>query len=198
MTSGFGVIPAAVNLSSATESGVGAEMAATTAAGAAALTGVIPMAADGDPAGFAQALNATGSTYLATMAGSSPAADCFCRCADVGIGYIPGHGRDPRHRPRLTDQDAGRPTVDRSTRKAIAATFEAGSPASVISNNLVWATETSHHEMAAGVSSANTATTGASWQGRGSNASAAAANVLNAELHTTAGWTAHGRHPRCR
>jgi hypothetical protein len=68
MTSGFGVIPAAINSSSATESSVGAEMAATTAAGAAALTGVIPMAADGDSAGFAQALNATGSTYLATMA----------------------------------------------------------------------------------------------------------------------------------
>jgi PE family len=68
MTSGFGVIPAAVDLSSVTESGIGAEMAATTAAGAAALTGVTPMAADTDSAAFAQALNATGATYLATMA----------------------------------------------------------------------------------------------------------------------------------
>jgi PE family len=68
MTSGFGVIPAAVDFSSVTESGIGAEMAATTAAGAAALTSVTPMAADADSAGFAQALNATGATYLATMA----------------------------------------------------------------------------------------------------------------------------------
>jgi hypothetical protein len=67
MTSGFGVIPAAVNLSSLTESGIGAEMAATTAAGAAALTGVTPMAADTDSAEFAQALNATGAAYLATI-----------------------------------------------------------------------------------------------------------------------------------
>jgi|SRR5271155_6069754 hypothetical protein len=68
MTSGFGVIPAAVDLSSVTESGIGAEMAATTAAGAAALTGVTPMAPDADSAEFAQALNATGATYLASMA----------------------------------------------------------------------------------------------------------------------------------
>lgn len=67
MTSGFGVIPEAVNSSSATESAIGAEMAATTAAGAAALTGVTPMAADLDSAEFAAALNATGATYLATM-----------------------------------------------------------------------------------------------------------------------------------
>jgi hypothetical protein len=75
--------------------------------------------------------------------------------------------------------------------EAIATTFEAGSPASVISNNLVWITETSHHELAAGVSSANTVSTLGSWQGFGSTASAAAANGLNAGLQTTAGWTAH-------
>ena len=68
MTSGFGVIPAAVDLSSVTESSIGAEMAATTAAGAAALTGVVPMATDADSAEFAAALNATGATYLATVA----------------------------------------------------------------------------------------------------------------------------------
>jgi hypothetical protein len=73
----------------------------------------------------------------------------------------------------------------------IAATFEAGSPASVISNNLVWITETSHHGLAAGVSSANTVSTLGSWQGFGANASGAAANGLNAALQTTAGWTAH-------
>lgn len=68
MTSGFGVIPAAVKASSATETGVAAEMAATTAAGAAALTGVTPMAPDADSLEFALALNATGASYLATMA----------------------------------------------------------------------------------------------------------------------------------
>jgi hypothetical protein len=73
----------------------------------------------------------------------------------------------------------------------IAATFEAGSPASVISNNLVWVTETAHHELAAGISGANTASTLVSWQGFGANASATAANGLNAGLQTTAGWTAH-------
>jgi PPE family len=75
--------------------------------------------------------------------------------------------------------------------ETIAATFEAGSPASVVSNNLVWVTETAHHETAAGISSANTAATLAAWSGLGSNASAAAASGLNAGLHTTAGWTAH-------
>lgn len=68
MTSGFGVIPEAVNSSSATETGIAAEMAATTAAGSAALTGVTPMAADADSAAFAAALNSTGVSYLATMA----------------------------------------------------------------------------------------------------------------------------------
>lgn len=75
--------------------------------------------------------------------------------------------------------------------EVIAATFETGSPVSVVANNAVWVTETSHHEMAAGVSSANTAVTLASWSGLGSTASAAAANSLNAGLHTAAGWTAH-------
>jgi len=75
--------------------------------------------------------------------------------------------------------------------ETIAATFEAGSPASVISNNMVWVTETSHHELAAGISGANTVSTLGSWQGFGANASAAAANGLNAGLQTTAGWTAH-------
>ena len=69
MLNGFGVTPADVNNSSAIESGVAAEMAATTAAGAAALTGVTPMAADADSTAFAMALNVTGTSYLATMAG---------------------------------------------------------------------------------------------------------------------------------
>jgi hypothetical protein len=75
--------------------------------------------------------------------------------------------------------------------ETIAATFEAGSPAAVVANNTVWMTETSHHEIAAGISSANTAATLASWSGQGSTASAAAVNGLNMGLHTAAGWTAH-------
>ncbi|MGH3553494.1 MAG: PPE domain-containing protein [Mycobacterium sp.] len=75
--------------------------------------------------------------------------------------------------------------------QAIAATFEAGSPASVISNNLVWVNETAHHELAMGISTVNTASTLGSWQGFGAIASAVAATGLNAGLQTTAGWTAH-------
>jgi hypothetical protein len=68
MTSGFGVVPAAVDLSSLIEQAIGAEMSATSAAGAAALTGVVPMAADADSMEFAEALNASGGAYLATAA----------------------------------------------------------------------------------------------------------------------------------
>jgi hypothetical protein len=56
----------AVDLSSTAETGISEEMAATTAAGSAALTGVLPMAPDADSAEFAVALNAAGATYLAT------------------------------------------------------------------------------------------------------------------------------------
>ena len=75
--------------------------------------------------------------------------------------------------------------------EAIAATFEAGSPASVISNNSVWVTETAHHELVTGVSAVNTAATLDSWQGLGASGSAVAATGLNAGLQTVAGWTAH-------
>ncbi|WP_343575641.1 PPE domain-containing protein [Mycobacterium sp.] len=75
--------------------------------------------------------------------------------------------------------------------ETVAAIFEAGSAAAVVANNMVWVTETSHHEVAAGVSSANTAATMASWAGLGSAASTAAVNGLNVGLHTAAGWTAH-------
>jgi PE family len=63
---GFSMVPGAVDLSAAAEAGIGEEMAATTAAGAAALTGVVPMALDEDSAQFATALNAAGAAYLAT------------------------------------------------------------------------------------------------------------------------------------
>lgn len=58
----------AVDLSAVTEGGISEEMAATTAAGAAALTGVMPMAPDADSVEFAAALNAAGAAYLATAA----------------------------------------------------------------------------------------------------------------------------------
>lgn len=73
----------------------------------------------------------------------------------------------------------------------IAAIFEAGSPASVIANNMVWVTETAHHELAMGMSFANTAAMLTSWQGSGAMASTVAATGLNAGLQTMAGWTAH-------
>ncbi len=56
----------AVDLSSVTEGGISEEMAATTAAGAAALTGVMPMAPDADSVEFAASLNDAGAAYLAT------------------------------------------------------------------------------------------------------------------------------------
>ena len=64
----FHMASEAVDLSSVTEGGISEEMAATTAAGSAALTGVIPMAPDADSVEFAAALNAAGAAYLATSA----------------------------------------------------------------------------------------------------------------------------------
>jgi len=62
----FSMVPGAVDMSAAAEAGISEEMAATTGAGSAALTGVIPMALDEDSAQFAAALNATGAAYIAT------------------------------------------------------------------------------------------------------------------------------------
>lgn len=64
----FGMVPGAVDLSAGAEAGISEGMAATTAAGAAALTGVLPMAADADSIEFAAALNAAGAAYLGTAA----------------------------------------------------------------------------------------------------------------------------------
>ncbi len=64
----FGMVPGAVDMSAAAEAGISEGMAATTSAGAAALTGVVPMAADADSIEFAAALNAAGSAYLGTAA----------------------------------------------------------------------------------------------------------------------------------
>lgn len=68
MSMPLNVVPGAVGFSALTETEISEEMAATTAAGAAALTGVLPMAADADSAAFAAALNATGGAYLAAAA----------------------------------------------------------------------------------------------------------------------------------
>jgi hypothetical protein len=57
---------ASVGASAATETGIGTEMAAATAAAAEALTGVLPMGADLDSVQFAAALNAIGAAYIGT------------------------------------------------------------------------------------------------------------------------------------
>jgi len=57
---------ASVGASAATETGIGSEMAAATAAAAEALTGVLPMGADLDSVQFAAALNAIGAAYIGT------------------------------------------------------------------------------------------------------------------------------------
>ncbi len=72
----------------------------------------------------------------------------------------------------------------------IAAIFEAGSPASVLANNVVWVTETANKELSTGLSAVNTVATAAQWQGVGAAASMVAATGLNAGLQTLVGWTA--------
>lgn len=62
------VSTAAIDASALTEAVITGEMAATTAAGAAALVGTVPMAADMDSAAFAAALNDAGAAYLGVSA----------------------------------------------------------------------------------------------------------------------------------
>jgi hypothetical protein len=57
-----------VNLSSVTEMVVSGEMAANNAAGAAALTGTVPMAPSSDDAAFSSMLNGAGMAYLGSVA----------------------------------------------------------------------------------------------------------------------------------
>lgn len=52
--------------SAATETGIGATLAAATAAAAEALVGVLPMGADLDSLAFAAALNSAGAAYVGT------------------------------------------------------------------------------------------------------------------------------------
>ncbi|BDB39602.1 PPE domain-containing protein [Mycobacterium kiyosense] len=74
--------------------------------------------------------------------------------------------------------------------EVVAAIFEAGSPASVVANNVVWVTETANNELSAGLSQINTLITAGQWQGVSSLASTVAATGLNAGLQTLVGWTA--------
>lgn len=59
---------ATIGVSAATESGIGAGLAAATSAAAAVLTSALPMGADLDSAQFAAALNAAGAVYVGTAA----------------------------------------------------------------------------------------------------------------------------------
>lgn len=74
--------------------------------------------------------------------------------------------------------------------EVVAAIFEAGSPASVIANNVVWVTETANNELSAGLSTLNSLATAEQWRGVGSVASTVAVTGLNAGLQTLVGWTA--------
>lgn len=74
--------------------------------------------------------------------------------------------------------------------EVVAAIFEAGSPASVIANNVVWVTETANKELSTGLSAVNTLATAAQWQGVGAVASMVTATGLNVGLQTLVGWTA--------
>lgn len=62
------VVPSAVNLSSATEVTISAEMGASASAASPALLGVTPMGLDADSAEFAAAMNAAGGAYLGMTA----------------------------------------------------------------------------------------------------------------------------------
>jgi PPE-repeat protein len=75
--------------------------------------------------------------------------------------------------------------------EGVALIFEAGNPASVIANTVVWVTETANKELSIGLSTVNAFATAAQWQGFGALASMVASNGLNLGLQTLVGWTAH-------
>ena len=62
----FGMVPAVVGASAATEAGLAAEAGAAAAAVAPVLLGPVPMAADGDSAWFAAVAAAAGAAHVAT------------------------------------------------------------------------------------------------------------------------------------
>jgi hypothetical protein len=68
MTGFLSVGPEAVNLSSVTEMVVSGDIAANNAAGAAALTGSVPMVPTSDDVAFSSTLNGAGAAYLGSVA----------------------------------------------------------------------------------------------------------------------------------
>lgn len=85
----LGVNTAAVDLSALTETILSGEMAAGTAAGSAALTGVIPLAVDADSTAFAAALNAAGGAYLGAAAAHVGQRTAFAGGQGLSsIGYL--------------------------------------------------------------------------------------------------------------
>jgi hypothetical protein len=68
VTGFLSVLPEAVNLSSVTEMVISGDMAANNAAGAAALTGTVPMVPTSDDAAFSSMLNGAGMAYLGSVA----------------------------------------------------------------------------------------------------------------------------------
>ena len=67
----FNVSAAAVSASAATEAGVGASLASTTAAVTEPLTAALPMGADLDSVAFAAALNAAGAAFIGAATAQS-------------------------------------------------------------------------------------------------------------------------------
>jgi hypothetical protein len=66
MTGMFLHVPGAASLSAATEMAISGEMEASTGAGAAALTGTVPMVPSADDAAFTAALNSAGAGYISS------------------------------------------------------------------------------------------------------------------------------------
>lgn len=74
---------ATIGVSAATESGIGAGLAAATSAAAAMLTSALPMGADLDSAQFAAALNAAGAVYVGTAGGHLANREMFAGAQNI-------------------------------------------------------------------------------------------------------------------
>ncbi len=72
-----------VAASAASEGGIGAGLAATTAAASEALVGVMPMGADLDSVAFAAALNAAGASYIGTASEHAASRGMFAGAQDL-------------------------------------------------------------------------------------------------------------------
>ena len=186
----FRMVPGAVDLSAAAEAGISEEMAATTAAGAAALTGVMPMAADADSARIRGCAERRRSYLPCHRGRACRPARRFGGCARPGLCHqLPPSKRSARAccyswtsmpDPRWT----GPP-------EQIALIFEAGTPASVLANNVVWVTETANKELSTGLSTVNALATATQWQGLGGIASMVGQHRPQRRIvQTLVGWTA--------